>query len=198
MPPVKSRKSYTAHFKLTAVEYSTKNGNRAAGRQFNIDEKMVRSWIKAADSLRQMKKSRKADCGYKLKVEGLSTVQLRLKAKTMAHKMQIYDFIGGPSWCSRFVCRKQLSMRARTTMCQILPDNFQQKLDSFTRRSHVIALDGITLSTWMKFRRPLTYRCHVASVRRERRRLTCVQPVTKNRTLPSFLRAVQTAASCRR
>jgi len=79
-------------------------------------------------------------------------VQLRLKVKTMAREMQIDDFIGGPSWCSRFVCRKQLSMRA---MCQRLPDNFQQKLDSFkalvhqkiTRHStgwdHIINMDEV-------------------------------------------------------
>ena len=76
----------------------------------------------------------------------------------MASEMQIDDFIGGPSWCSRFMCRKQLSMRARTTMCQKLPDDFQQKLDSFkafvqqesTRHSigwdHIINMDEVPLT----------------------------------------------------
>lgn len=30
---------------------------------------------------------------------GVSTVQLRLRAKVMASKMKIEDFAGGPSWC---------------------------------------------------------------------------------------------------
>ena len=62
---------------------------------------------------------------------GLSTVQLRLHAQVVAKEMNISDFAGGPSWCYRFMQRNRLSIRARTSMSQKLPADFQAKIDSF-------------------------------------------------------------------
>ena len=38
------RASYTAAFKLRLIVYAVSHGNRAAGRQFSIDESCVRRW----------------------------------------------------------------------------------------------------------------------------------------------------------
>ena len=43
MAPVK-RHAYEADFKLMAISYAIKHGNRAAARQFNINESIVRKW----------------------------------------------------------------------------------------------------------------------------------------------------------
>ena len=59
----KTRKSYAAAFKLQVVEYSKNNGNRAAGRNFSINEKQVREWRKEEDILQQTKRTKKANRG---------------------------------------------------------------------------------------------------------------------------------------
>jgi transposase-like protein len=59
------RKNYTAAFKLEAVAYAKKNGNRATGRHFSINEKMVRNWRKQEDELSLTKKSKLINRGQK-------------------------------------------------------------------------------------------------------------------------------------
>lgn len=175
MPP-QSRKSYTAKFKLSAVEYATEHGNRAAGRRFDVTEKMIRTWRQSSTKLQAMKSGKKADRGKKARwpeledrlvkwaleqrAEGraLSTVQLRLKARTLASGMGAADFVGGPSWCYRFMRRKALSIRARTTMCQKLPDDFGEKVEKFQEfvkkeveksniiDSHIVNMDEVPLT----------------------------------------------------
>ena len=96
------RKAYDAAFKLKAIELADKEGNRAAARKFRIDESMVRRWKRQREELGQCKKSKKAFRGNKSRWpelehilegwvnaqradgRGVSTVQIRLKAKTIA------------------------------------------------------------------------------------------------------------------
>lgn len=176
MPPRQSRKSYTAKFKLTAVEFALENGNRAAGRHFGVSEKMVRDWRKSEEKLRAMRSTKKADRGLKARWpelearlrawvleqraegRGLSTVQLRLKACTWAQEMGAVGFAGGTSWCFRFMRRNYLSIRARTTLCQKLPEDFAEKLDNFKAfvkkqveeneiaEKHIVNMDEIPLT----------------------------------------------------
>lgn len=49
----------------------------------------------------------------------------------MAKDERIVDFKGGPSWCLRFMRRKDLSIRNRTTLCQSLPKDSEEKLAAF-------------------------------------------------------------------
>lgn len=63
MPP--KRKSYSADDKLKVVKYAAENGNRAAERKFGVNEKLVRDWQKAEDTLTAMKKTKKANRGLK-------------------------------------------------------------------------------------------------------------------------------------
>ncbi|KAK6178248.1 hypothetical protein SNE40_013056 [Patella caerulea] len=66
MPSVKTRKSYTAAFKLEVVNYAEENGgNMAAHRVYGVSEKCVRDWRKAKEVLRKTKKTKKANRGCK-------------------------------------------------------------------------------------------------------------------------------------
>ena len=57
MPPVQARKSYTAAFKLEVIKYAEENGNRAADREFGVNEKNVRRWRQQKDILHKTKKT---------------------------------------------------------------------------------------------------------------------------------------------
>ena len=115
MPPAKNRKKYDAAFKLKAIQFAKEYGNRAAGVQFGFDESLVRAWRKQEDQLKQSKKTKKAFRGHSPRwpnledrVEewiqdqraagrGVSTVSIRLKAKSIAKDMEIDGFKGGIS-----------------------------------------------------------------------------------------------------
>lgn len=61
MPPVQSRRSFTAGFKLEVITYAEdKGGNMAAQRKFGVSEKVIRGWRKQKDVLRQTRKTKKA------------------------------------------------------------------------------------------------------------------------------------------
>lgn len=177
MPPVQSRRSYTAGFKLQVIEYAEENGgNLAAQRKFGVHEKNIRSWRKQKDALRQTKKSQKAfrrhaphwpDLEDKLETfvmeqraacRALNTVQLRLKAVAMAEEMNITNFQGTVSWCFRFMKRKNLAIRQRTTLSQALPEDHKEKIAAFqafvaeqTKKfnlgsDHIINMDEVPLT----------------------------------------------------
>ena len=48
------RKSYTADFKLTAIAYAEVHGNRAAGKEFDVNESSNRGWRKEKGTLEKM------------------------------------------------------------------------------------------------------------------------------------------------
>jgi hypothetical protein len=89
---------------------------------------------------------------------GVSTTQIRLKAVQMANEAGIVDFKGGPSWCLRFMRRAALSIRARTTLCQSLPQDYEEKLAAFRafcaekmaahniEPDHIINMDEVPLT----------------------------------------------------
>ncbi|TWW59124.1 hypothetical protein D4764_06G0006540 [Takifugu flavidus] len=45
--------------------------------------------------------------------------------------MDIEHFQGNPSWCFRFMRRRHLSIRARTTVAQRLPADYQERVAIF-------------------------------------------------------------------
>ena len=68
----------------------------------------------------------------------VSTVSICLKAKSLADEMKICGFLGGPSWCFRFMKCHNLSVCTRTTISQALPEDTQEKLDNF--RSYCVKI----------------------------------------------------------
>lgn len=128
------RKSYSAGYKLQVVKFAAEHGNRAAGRTYGVNEKLVRDWRKVEASLAAMKTTKKANRGLKARwpqleervrqwvIEQraagrrLSAARLCLHAQVLATAMNLTDFAGGRSWCFRFMQRNRLSIRARTTV----------------------------------------------------------------------------------
>ncbi|GAA6100834.1 uncharacterized protein LOC120489360 isoform X1 [Tachysurus ichikawai] len=47
--------------------------------------------------------------------------------------MKFEDFRGGPSWCLRFIRRKGLSIRVRTSLCQQLPPEYEEKVSNLCK-----------------------------------------------------------------
>jgi len=148
------RSSYTTEWKLRAIELAKANGNRKAGAELNVDESMIRRWRKQEDELRQAKKSRKSFRGntprwpeledalkhWVLEMRSVgrsvSTVSIRLKAKTLAKELGIMNFSGAQSWCTRFMKRNNFSIRSKTTLAQRLPADFEEKAGIFREFCH--------------------------------------------------------------
>ena len=60
-------------------------------------------------------------------------MEICLQAKEFTKEMKIDDFDGGQSWCARFMKRKHLSIKARTTMSQQLPDYCQEQIENIPK-----------------------------------------------------------------
>ena len=154
-----------------------KNSNRAAAQELDINESMVRKWRKMKGELASCKKSKKAFRGLKARWpaledeledwvhtqradgRGISTTQIRLQAIEIAKKQKITEFVGSQSWCMRFLKRKGLSVRAKTTMCQQLPEDHVVKMASFRNyTAEIIAEHAIGVSNIINMDEvPLTF-----------------------------------------
>ncbi|GFX13739.1 pogo transposable element with KRAB [Trichonephila clavipes] len=136
---MKHLRSFTAEFKLEVVEKAEKDRNRETGRYFEVDEKAVRNWRKQKDVIKSMGRKRSNRhgkvkcpaleenllrwvCDQRNARRSISTVKIRLQAKSMAEEMQITHFKGGINWVYRFMGRKNLRVRSRTTMCRAVLD----------------------------------------------------------------------------
>ena len=101
------RTSYTAAFKLRVIAYAVSHGNRAAGRQFSIDESCVRRWRAQRERLQKIPRNKRAErfrpaafpdiekevAAWITKTHqgsiGVSTNVICLKAKSVAQKLGI-------------------------------------------------------------------------------------------------------------
>jgi len=143
------RRSFPAKFKLKVIKFAEEYGNRKAGREFDVDEKSVRSWRKSKKvliTMRPQKRARRCKVaswpeleqelkkwvlhqrGEKRKV---STISIRLKAIQMATEKFISNFTGNSKWCYSFMKRNGLSMRAITSQGQALPIDWEEKVAVF-------------------------------------------------------------------
>ena len=50
------RNKYTAQFKLAVISFAEKSNNSAAGREYGLNEKLVRDWRKTSSRLLEMPK----------------------------------------------------------------------------------------------------------------------------------------------
>lgn len=149
--------SYTAKFKLRVIELAEQQGNRAAARHFNVNESHVRYWRKQKARLLTAKPASKAFRGPKqgkfpaLEQElltyveqvrksgcAVSTEMLQFEARriAVAKSISAAEFKASRGWITRFMRRNSLSIRRRTTLCQRLPSDFEDKVLLFHR--HVI------------------------------------------------------------
>ncbi|XP_005735237.2 E3 ubiquitin-protein ligase UHRF2 isoform X3 [Pundamilia nyererei] len=106
---------------------------------------MVRKWRKQEDELRQVEETRQSFRGNKERWPQLedtieqwvieqrtagrhvSTASIRQKATAIAGDMKLDDFQGGPSWCFRFMKRRNFSISTNTTISQQLPEDHDER-----------------------------------------------------------------------
>lgn len=147
----RKRNSYTAELKLNVIKYAEEHGNRAAGREFNVDEKCVRTWRQQKPTFLELNPRKRACRGLsaqwpeledKLKTwvltkrkgkRSVSTLLIQFQAKRFAREMNIANFSASKGWLAKFMDRNSLSVRARTTVGQKLPDQWPEKLALFQR-----------------------------------------------------------------
>ena len=116
----KQRTAYTTKEKLAAIRFAKAHGNKAAQREFSINESNIRDWRKKKDRLEKLPKSKMADKGSKahhpvLKEELMSFVtdrrrravrvsmrELRKEAKKIAKRQKITTFGGSINWVYAF------------------------------------------------------------------------------------------------
>lgn len=147
------RASYTAAFKLRVIAYAVSHGNRAAGRQFSIDESCVRRWRSQRERLLKTPRNKRAERFRRAAFPdiekevtawitekrqggiGVSANVICLKAKTVAQKLGIAEtsFKASQRWCYGFMERHGFSIRRRTTIAQRLPQDYEEKLIRFQR-----------------------------------------------------------------
>ena len=110
--PKTRRMAYDAKFKLEAIDLALKKGNRAAAQELGINESMVRRWRSQRDQLTRCSKTTRAFRGKNAKWpeleneledwintqradgRGVSTVQIRLKARALASAKNVPNFLG--------------------------------------------------------------------------------------------------------
>ena len=147
------RASYTAAFKLRVIAYAVSHGNRAAGRQFSIDESCVRRWRSQRERLLKTTRNKRAERFRRAAFPdiekevaawitekrqggiGVSANVICLKAKTVAQKLGIAEtsLKASQRWCYGFMERHGFSIRRRTTIAQWLPQDYEEKLIRFRR-----------------------------------------------------------------
>ena len=135
------RMKYSAKFKLQVVKFAQESKNCAAGREFCVNEKLVRDWQKQVEKLKCMPKnkcsSRKKPCQWpQLEDQLLHWIEkerqsgyivtrnmITIKAKAMATELQITGFLASNCWCTKFLRRKNLALRQKTKIAQKLPED---------------------------------------------------------------------------
>lgn len=143
------RKSYTADFKLKAIERAEHMSNRKAALELGIGESSIRDWRKDKDALMKINPRKRARRGPRAKLPTLekdlkewilsqreqkhcvSTQPIETQAKQLATQRGMFDFKAGFTWISKFMKRNSLSVRARTTVGQQLPENWEERMANF-------------------------------------------------------------------
>ena len=147
------RKAYTTKVKLKIVSFAESEGNHAAARHFSISECNVRRWRNAKCSLLCMSKKKMNDRGRRCfypaleeavlqwvkdrRMQGISVSSTEIRVTALVLKPKFSEiptsFKASYGWVQRFMARQDLSIRRRTTICQRLPADYEEKLTGFQR-----------------------------------------------------------------
>ena len=171
-----NRKSYTAAFKLDAIQEALKTSNMAAAKKVGTSEKNIRYWRKQEELLQTLNKTtRKARLRYLPKFpelekrvrnwillenqhfRGVTKFQIQEKAAEIAEEMKLYDFANSQSWFNRFIRRQKFSWNKSRNLPSNLPDvprktaNFQDLIGQKLRElniesSKIINVDEVPLT----------------------------------------------------
>ena len=145
----RKRCAYDTNFKLKVIQYSDEcKNNKETSRKFNVSEKLVRDWKKAALDLEDLPRSKKARregkpsfpqeeklikewiCEHRQQGYIVTRGAIHMKAKELiVHE----SFSASAGWCTRFMTRNKLVLRQKTKICQRLPADLEEKITSFQR-----------------------------------------------------------------
>ena len=146
------RKTYNLSYKLKAVAATGKKSKEAVAREFGVDAKRIREWCKQKEKLLELKKKGKSKRrrltggGRKAQdedmedelfdwISGLRSRNLRVSYRMIREKAKelsnIDGFSASKGWLQRFIKRKGLTLRRKTTVCQSTPANYIPKLIDF-------------------------------------------------------------------
>lgn len=217
--------SYTAGFKVKVVTHALEHGNRAAARHFSVDPVRVRYWRKQEEQLRAAKKDCRAFRGpkegkfpavekevlsyvLKLRNEGCAVshelIQNHARATARSQGIPACDFKASSGWTTRFMRRNGLCLRRRTTLCQRLPADCEEKVRDFHRfvirirqeKQFMLSQIGNTDQTALNFDMPRSTTVEVKGAKTvgvrttgaEKQRCTVMLAVTADgRKLPPFV-----------
>ena len=148
-------KSYDVRFKLRAVEVAKKKSIASTSREFGVDRKRIREWMKQEHELTKMKKEGRSK-SKRLKGAGrrphdedmeeslfdwiidLRQRNLRVSRVMILRQARVLStndsFKGSIGWLNGFLKRKGLSLRRKTTVCQNPPEACVRKLVDFIMR----------------------------------------------------------------
>ncbi|KAM7297194.1 Pogo transposable element with KRAB domain [Ixodes scapularis] len=153
MPP-QPRRQYSASFKRKVILYAEEKNNVAAERSFGVSEKCVRGWRQQQDKLFACAGTRRSFRGskhgqYPAVEEAVKEWVSEQRSKSLsvsyddiegkAHAVTIEldidrnEFKISKKWVANFMKRNGLSLRGRTTVCQRLPDAYEEKRLEFHR-----------------------------------------------------------------
>lgn len=148
-----TRRQFTAGFKRTVIEFAEANGNMAAQRKFGVSEKSVRYWrnqkqkLSACSTRKTSFRGRRAVHPeledkvadfvreYRARSLPVTAELIRSKAVELAREAGLSreQFKGSVYWVRRFMRRKGFALRRRTSICQKLPEAYEDKLIDFQR-----------------------------------------------------------------
>ena len=144
------------------MEIATKKSKMAASREFGVDPKRIREWCKQKESLMKLKNEGKSKkkrlCGGGRKANeedmedtlfdwvidlrrrnlGVSRAMIMRQAKVFSPNE---SFKASRGWLDKFMKRKGLSLRRKTTVCQTEPANLIPKLVQFVIRLRKLQID---------------------------------------------------------
>uniref|UniRef100_A0A0K0EBZ4 HTH CENPB-type domain-containing protein n=1 Tax=Strongyloides stercoralis TaxID=6248 RepID=A0A0K0EBZ4_STRER len=145
------RKSYTAAFKLKAVNYGRNHGTSAAAIHYNVSDRLIRRWTSEKSKLGALLTTKRA-CRFKKPLLGeieqqllewvnerrsrnrsVSILDIRKHAKKITEESGFANFQSSAQWSQRFMVRNSLSMRRRTSVGQPLPADYRTKRTEFQR-----------------------------------------------------------------
>lgn len=148
------RSSYSLKFKRAAIAFAEANGNHSAAAEFGVDRACIIRWRKQRDQIFKGAVTRKKFTGPRkgrhpqLEEEVCEFVRsercsgfavtadaIQVKAMEIASRMQIPRavFRASRGWVERTMRRNGFSLRRRTTICQKLPGDFDDKLIAFQK-----------------------------------------------------------------
>ena len=163
-------KSYDISFKLAAVQMAERTSKSAAARRYKVDAKRVREWCHQKEALVRMvnegkpKRRRLEGAGRKpfdrdMEEELFQWIMdLRSQNHRVSRRMimdyartlaSAEEFRASRGWLEKFMERKGLSLRRRTTVCQRKPADHIPKIVNFVmkvrrlRIQHHFELDSI-------------------------------------------------------